>query len=165
MLVSMSELREKVIRGLECVICPNKFCGDCSYFIRNENDHDTGWCNRDAIYKDALSLLKAQERYVELLRNKGMNIKKADEAFERLRELLQEKSLGNAIYWFENQRDGLVSFAKENDNAEIEYILNEVEGAIDLLTALGLIDIAAAKEAREVFKEIDLSLMSDYHEK
>lgn len=61
MLVSMSELREKVIRGLECVICPNKFCGDCSYFIRNENDPDTGWCNRDAIYKDALSLLKKQE--------------------------------------------------------------------------------------------------------
>lgn len=61
MLVSMSELREKVIRGLECVICPNKFCGDCSYFIRNENDPDTGWCNRDAIYKDAITLLKAQE--------------------------------------------------------------------------------------------------------
>lgn len=53
--------REKVIKGLECVICPNRFCGDCSYFIRNENDPDTGWCNRDAIYKDALSLLKAQE--------------------------------------------------------------------------------------------------------
>ena len=52
---------EKVIKALECVICPNKFCGDCSYFIRNENDPDTGLCNRDAVYKDALSLLKAQE--------------------------------------------------------------------------------------------------------
>ena len=56
---------EKVIRGLECVICPNKFCGNCSYFIRNENDPDTGWCNRDAIYKDALSLLKAHEEAKE----------------------------------------------------------------------------------------------------
>lgn len=50
-----------VIKGLECVIYPNRFCGDCSYFIRNENDPDTGWCNRDAIYKDALALLKEKE--------------------------------------------------------------------------------------------------------
>lgn len=56
----MDEL-EKVIRGLECVICPNRFCGNCMYFVRNENDPDTGWCDRDAIYKDALELLKAQE--------------------------------------------------------------------------------------------------------
>lgn len=52
---------EKVIKGLGCVICPNRFCSDCLYFIRNENDPDTGWCDRDAIYKDALSLLKEQE--------------------------------------------------------------------------------------------------------
>lgn len=56
----MAEL-EKVIRGLECVICPNTFCGNCAYFVRNENDPDTGWCDRDAIYKNALELLKAQE--------------------------------------------------------------------------------------------------------
>lgn len=54
--------QENVIKGLECVVCPNKFCGDCLYFIRNEDDPDTGWCNREAIYKDALSLLKAQEQ-------------------------------------------------------------------------------------------------------
>ena len=53
--------RERVMKGLECIICPNKFCGDCSYFIPNENDPDTGWCDRNAIYKDALALLKAQD--------------------------------------------------------------------------------------------------------
>lgn len=58
----MAEL-EKVIKGLECVICPNSLCGNCAYFIPNEYDRNTGWCDRDAIYKDALSLLKAQEPY------------------------------------------------------------------------------------------------------
>lgn len=151
--------REKVIKGMElCLKGDSNLCEiSCPYYQQCGAFYE----NNEALLKDALSLLKAQGRDVELLRNKGMNTKKANEAFEHLRELLQEKNLGNAIYWFENQRDGLVSFAKENDNAEIEYILNEVEGAIDLLTALGLIDISAAKEAREVFKEIDLSLMSD----
>ena len=55
----MAEL-EKVIKGLECVICPNSLCGNCAYFIPNEYDRNTGWCDRDAIYKDALSLLKSQ---------------------------------------------------------------------------------------------------------
>ena len=53
--------QEKVIRGLECVICPNRFCGNCMYFVRNENDPDMGWCDRDASYRDALELLKARE--------------------------------------------------------------------------------------------------------
>ena len=52
---------EKTIRGLECKIYPTPVCGNCGYFIRNENDPDTGWCDRDAIYRDALSLLKAQK--------------------------------------------------------------------------------------------------------
>lgn len=52
---------EKTIRGLECKICPNAFCGNCEYFIRYENNPDTGRCDRDTIYRDALSLLKAQE--------------------------------------------------------------------------------------------------------
>lgn len=68
----MAEVKN-VINGLECVIWPNKVCGDCSYFIPNEDDPDTGWCNRDAIYKDALSLLKAQEPRVMILEEvKGM---------------------------------------------------------------------------------------------
>ena len=52
---------EKTIRGLECKICPNAFCGNCEYYIRYENNPDTGWCDRDTIYRDALSLLKAQK--------------------------------------------------------------------------------------------------------
>ena len=28
------------------------------YFVPNENDPDVGWCDRDAIYKDALELLE-----------------------------------------------------------------------------------------------------------
>lgn len=52
---------DKVIRGLKCIVCPNRFCGNCIYFVRNDNDPDTGWCDRDAIYKDALELLKTQE--------------------------------------------------------------------------------------------------------
>ncbi len=52
---------DKVIRGLKCSVCPIMPCGNCTYFVPNENDPDTGWCDRDAIYKDALELLKAQE--------------------------------------------------------------------------------------------------------
>ena len=69
----MDELREKVIRGMECSICPNAACGDCGYFIRYENVPETGYCDRDAIYRDALSLLKAQdEKESEWVKMTGM---------------------------------------------------------------------------------------------
>jgi len=110
MLVSMSELREKVIRGLECVICPNKFCGDCSYFIRNENDPDTGWCNRDAIYKDAITLLKVQElpdvkpEKLEERTTKWLDQMTAEERLEEIAAILDDwdgyrtaKGLGGLI--------------------------------------------------------------------
>lgn len=91
----MSKL-EKVIKGLECVICPNKFCGDCSYFVRNENDPDTGWCDRDTIYKDALSLLKAQElppvkpEKLEEVTTKWLDEMTAKERLEKIAEILDD---------------------------------------------------------------------------
>ena len=53
--------REKVIKGLECCIVRKHPCGDCVYFVANPNDEDIGWCDRDKIIRNALSLLKAQE--------------------------------------------------------------------------------------------------------
>ena len=53
--------RDDVIRGLKCSVCPTMPCGNCTYFVPNENDPDTGWCDRNAIYKDALELLKEQD--------------------------------------------------------------------------------------------------------
>lgn len=50
--------RDDVIRGLKCGVCPTMSCSNCTYFVPNENDPDTGWCDRNAIYRDALELLE-----------------------------------------------------------------------------------------------------------
>ena len=64
-------LRDKVIKGLECCIsegtdCPN----DCPYI---------GDCNRDILHRDALALIKAkQTNTVSNIKNKGVKTMSVD---------------------------------------------------------------------------------------
>ena len=51
--MNMDDLREKVIKGLEIHLKPNSRCVGCHY-------PNNGLCG-DQLYRDALSLLKAQE--------------------------------------------------------------------------------------------------------
>lgn len=55
----MDDLREKVIRGMECCMRPNdtNLCGECPY---SETSDTLFGCMQTTMY-DALSLLKAQE--------------------------------------------------------------------------------------------------------
>lgn len=77
--------RDDVIRGLKCSVCPTMLCGNCTYFVPNENDPDTGWCDRDAIYRDALELLKEQ----------GPRLLKSD-------DFVEADGWGSIPAWFEH---------------------------------------------------------------
>ena len=57
----MDGLREKVIRGMEIHLKPNSRCVGCPY-------PNNGLCG-DQLYRDALSLLKAQEQEINRLKN------------------------------------------------------------------------------------------------
>jgi hypothetical protein len=59
----MAEL-EKVIRGLECQYKPRMTCYGCGYFI----DRDK-LCNKNKIFREAVDLLKSQERKISRLKN------------------------------------------------------------------------------------------------
>ena len=52
------EKLEKVIKGLGC--CDNDDCDNCPYFY-SDDENDLGTC-KATLHRDALALLKAQER-------------------------------------------------------------------------------------------------------
>ena len=54
----MMDMREKVIRGLECCSAYDYKCNDCPYQTDNVKDD----CQADELHADALALLKAQPR-------------------------------------------------------------------------------------------------------
>ena len=64
MLVSMSELREKVIKGMEC--CTNPDMSMCLY---NCPYHTDGCSGGIKMMRDALAMLKAQEQEISRLKH------------------------------------------------------------------------------------------------
>ena len=71
----MTEL-ENVIKGIECNNFPNVMCYGCKYNRQEYDDgYEANWCDRDAIYKDALELLKAyKSKESEWVKMTGMMI-------------------------------------------------------------------------------------------
>lgn len=61
----MDDLREKVIRGLECCLTDDEgyyLCEKCSYAATDEDRTHVDWaCHKTELRMDALELLKAQE--------------------------------------------------------------------------------------------------------
>ena len=69
----MHDLKE-VIYACECAFfAPNPTCDNCPYFVPDEDNPDTGSCDRNSIYMDIYNLLKAQEprepHFTELVYN------------------------------------------------------------------------------------------------